>query len=40
MMPSKAVVPPKETNILEVMPGMIYRVAHSGQYHKARGVVI
>ena len=35
-MPSKSVVPPEDTNILEVSAGTVCRVAYSGQYYKAR----
>lgn len=36
VVPSKLVVPPEDTNILEVSPGTVCRVAYSGQFYKAR----
>lgn len=36
VVPSKSVVPPEDTNILEMIPGMICKVAYSGQFYKAK----
>ena len=36
VVPSKSVVPPENTNIIDVKPGSVCRVAYSGQFYKAK----
>ena len=36
IVPSKLVVPPDDLTILDVKPGMVCRVSHSGQFYSAK----
>ena len=37
---SKCVVPPNSVHILDVVPGMLCKVAHSGQYFQAKVIAV
>ena len=40
MVHSKCVVPPDSVHILDVVPGMLCKVAHSGQYYQAKVIAV